>query len=102
MPQETPITLAESAPVEEALSEAIVDQAFQPSAPLTALPAAYEAGATYAKGALVKEGTQVYRSQQAANKGHEPKADADFEWWAPVGTSFVPLVNPAYFVSGGV
>lgn len=89
-------TLVESGETEEALNEKLEDLAFTPSAPLSAPVAAYAAGTTYAKGALVKEGAQVYRSQQAANKGHEPKADADFEWWAPIGTSTVPLVNPEY------
>lgn len=96
MAQDTTITLAEAGTAEEETNDRITDQAFLPIAPLNAAPAAYSAGTTYAKGALVTEGTQVYRSQQAANKAHEPKADADYEWWAPIGVAIVPLVNPDY------
>ncbi len=99
------LTPATESAAEEALCEAIVDLAFVPAAPLNTVPAAYSAAVTYAKGAYVSEGGIYYRSQQAGNKAHEPKADADFEWWAPVSLTFVPLQNPDFgktsFVSGG-
>lgn len=88
------ITLAESGVIEEAINEAIVDMGFVPTAALTVAPPAYEAGATYAKNAYVLEGVQIYRSQAAGNKGHEPKADADFATWAPVSITLYLLQNP--------
>lgn len=99
------ITLAEAQAVEEGITEAQADEGFVPSAPLTAAPAAYAAGTEYAKGALVTEGTQVYRSQKTPNKGNEPKADANFANWAPVSVDVIPLQNAAFggtsYVSGG-
>lgn len=92
----TTLTLVESGEKEDAANEAITDLAFQPAAPLSASPPAYEAGATYAKNALVTEGTQIYRSQKAANKGNKPSEDTDFANWAPIGTSLVVLQNPAF------
>lgn len=89
------ITQAERAAAEEEANEAIVDEAFLPSGPLTAQPAAYVNGTTYAKNALVTEGGQVYRSQQANNKEHKPSEDADYAWWAPISIDIVPLQNPA-------
>lgn len=90
------VTLAEAAATEDAANEALVDEGFVPGPPLTALPPAYEAGATYAKNVLVTEGTQVYRSQAAANKGHKPSEDADFAWWAPVSIDVVALQKADY------
>lgn len=95
MPVDVTITLAEHAAIEDEVDEALVDEGFVPAAPITAAPAAYAGGTTYAKGAYTTEGTQVYRSQQAANKGHKPSEDADFAWWAPVSLGVVsPLQNP--------
>ena len=91
------VPLAENAKVEEEASEAIVDEAFLPTAPLSVLPAAYNAASTYAKGEYVTEGGVYYRSQQAGNKAHTPSADADFEWWSPVAeTAIVLLQNPSF------
>jgi|SRR5215831_7797237 len=90
------VTLAEQTTKEEAATKTINNAAFVPVPPTTSYPAAYSAAATYAKGAVVTEGTQVYRSQQAGNKAHEPKADTEFTYWAPIGVSFVPLQNPTF------
>jgi hypothetical protein len=90
------LSLVESAAIEDAANEAIVDQAFVPLAPITDVPPEYEAGTTYALNALVKEGKQVYRSLEAGNKGHEPKGDADFAHWAPVATAMVSLQDPSF------
>lgn len=87
-------TIAEAGEAQEAVNETLVDMGFVPMAPLNAQPPAYEAGATYALNALVTDGTQVYRSQAAGNKGNTPHEDADFVHWAPVSISIVPLVNP--------
>lgn len=91
------LTLVESGEKEEAENEVLADLGFFPSAPLPEVVAVYAAGTTYAKGALAEEGGQVYRSQAAANKGNEPKADTDFVHWAPVGTESYPLQNPNFF-----
>lgn len=100
------VTLAEAAAAEEAATEAQTDETFQPSAPLTAAPVAYDNAATYAKGALVVEAGQTYRSLEAGNKAHKPAEDTDFVHWAPVSVGgIVPLQNPAFggtsYVSGG-
>jgi hypothetical protein len=90
-------TVAEAGTAEEAITEAIVDEAFLPFAPISAQPPAYSAAVTYAKGEVVKEGTTYYRSQQAGNIAHTPSADADFEWWSPVAeTAIVLLQNPSF------
>lgn len=94
--ESTTITRAESAAIEEPICEAIVDLNFVAEPPVAGNIATYSAGATYAKGALVKEGAIVYRSQKAANKGHEPKGEADFEWWAPTAVATYPLQKSDY------
>lgn len=89
-------TIKESGEAEELLNELITDAAFLPGPPLNAMPPAWEEGATYAKNALVSEGGQAYRSQEAANKEHKPSEDADFVHWAPVSIDIVPLQNPHF------
>lgn len=91
------VSLAESSTAEEAANEALVDEGFVPGPPVTVQPPLWEVGATYAKGALVSEPNgQIYRGQDAANKGNKPSEDADFVHWAPVGIELVPLTNPGF------
>lgn len=95
MSEAVTVTLAESGTIEEAANEALVDQGFVAQGPLSAAPAEWVEGTTYAKNALVTKSSKVYRSQAAGNKENDPAADADFVHWAPVGTSLYPLQNPA-------
>lgn len=89
------VTLEESSTTEEEGNAAITADAFLPSAPLNAQPAAYVNGTTYPKGALVTDGTQVYRSLAAGNKENVPHEDAGAHW-VPVSVSVVPLQNPSF------
>jgi hypothetical protein len=90
------LTLKEQSEKEEEETAAITAMGFVPEAPVAGQIAAYAGGTTYAKGALVLEDGIVYRSQVAGNIGHEPKADATFEHWAPQPVVTYPLVNPAF------
>lgn len=90
------LDLATEAAKEEAANEALTDEAFVPTAPLTKQPVAWTNGATFAKGALATEGTQIYRSLEDGNKEHKPSEDADFVHWTPVNVAIVPLQNPAF------
>lgn len=91
------VSLAEAAAAEDAATEAITDEAFLPSAPLTAAPAAWVNGTTYAKNALVTRTGQVYRSQEAGNKEHDPAEDTDFVHWSPVSVTVgAPLIGSGY------
>jgi len=97
MSQVVTVTLAEATAAEDALNEAITDEAFLPSAPLTAPPALYNEAATYGKGALVTaESGIIYRSQAAGNKGNNPAEDADFVHWAPAPDAIIQLQKADY------
>lgn len=90
------ITLAESAEVEDAGDARVSSANFEPQAPLTAQPAAYDAETEYAAGDFVTAGGGIYRSQVAENEGNDPTTDEAFTNWTPAPVSVVLLQNLAY------